>query len=124
MVYIDKNTSRESQNAMQLMYSVYKDGTWSEGKAVDNNSTADFSHMLYVYNDEIYVVYQDAEQEFASTDTINDCTTKLGISVARYDKDADKFTDITRISSDKNNIYESLPVLGRGRRKTYSSVEF
>ena len=112
MVYIDKNTSRESQNAMQLMYSVYKDGTWSEGKAVDNNSTADFSHMLYVYNDEIYVVYQDAEQEFASTDTINDCTTKLGISVARYDKDADKFTDITRISSDKNNIYESLPVLG------------
>ena len=24
MVYIDKNTSRESQNAMQLMYSVYK----------------------------------------------------------------------------------------------------
>ena len=112
MVYIDKNTSRESQNAMQLMYSVYKDGIWSEGKAVDNNSTADFSHMLYVYNDEIYVVYQDAEQEFASTDTINDCTTKLGISVARYDKDADKFTDITRISSDKNNIYESLPVLG------------
>ena len=111
MVWTRADTSRTTANAAQLVYSVYSDGAWSQPKPVNpDNTTADGAAKLASAADgTLYVIYQNANQEWTDDVTAADYAAAQGITAAKFSTDTMGFENVTDLSV--SGIYAYAPVI-------------
>jgi hypothetical protein len=118
MVWMRADTSRETINATQLVYSVYQDGVWSQPQPVDSkNVTADGTHALYTDgNGNLYLVYQRASEQLSNSSTLEDYAAVQSIVVATFQTDTMSFSEVTKLSADDS--YSYAPAIGGSQSAT------
>ena len=111
MVWTRADTSRTTANAAQLVYSVYSNGAWSQPKPVNpDNTTADGAAKLASAADgTLYVIYQNANQEWTDDVTAADYAAAQGITAAKFSTDTMGFENVTDLSV--SGIYAYAPVI-------------
>ena len=112
MVFQSTDNERETANSVKLMYSVYKNGNWSEPKAVWDNGTADYFADIKTINDELYLVWQKSKSKVSSKDTetmLSEMMEKCEICYAKYNKETQTFEQPVYVT--KNNTLDMIPKL-------------
>ena len=79
-------------NALQLYYSYFDGMSWSQPSAVDADGTMDVSASLIAVDNVAYLVWQDASSAISDTATLEDVAPKMGISLATFHKETQKFS--------------------------------
>ena len=98
MVWVDYDNQRTNINKTALFYSVYnpKLKVWSDPQQVENDGTPDDVPVLKVFNDEIYLVWNDADEALEDDSTFLDMLSKMGISYAVFS--GSKFGSVSSVS--------------------------
>lgn len=112
MVFQTTDSERETANSVKLMYSVYKNGNWSEPKAVWDNGTADYFADIKTINDELYLVWQKSKSKVSSEDVneiLSEMMEKCEICYAKYNKELQTFEQPIYVT--KNNTLDMMPKL-------------
>jgi uncharacterized protein YjdB len=107
----DDKTRKAGDNTV-LMYSVYSSGIWSEPKAVWTSETADFYSKPFVYNNELYVVWQKSKAKVTKTnvnDLLAEVSTNSEISFAKWNKSTQKFENQRFLTN--NKILDMYPTI-------------
>ncbi|MFD0826380.1 Ig-like domain-containing protein [Neobacillus sp. M.A.Huq-85] len=112
MLFQSDDKTRKTGDNTVLMYSVFTNGVWSEPKPVWESDTADFFAKPFVYNNELYVLWQKAKAKVTKTD-VNDMLKEVSanseISFAKWNKNTQKFESQRFIT--KNNILDMYPTI-------------
>ncbi len=94
---------REKGNQIAVGYSVYDsaNNSWSTPVPIDDDGTYDTYADAFVYNDDIYAVYANANTTFnEESATIENMAESLEIVLAKFNRDDNKFEVINRITDD------------------------
>lgn len=88
-VWIEDERSRESDaDRTAVYYSVYENEAWSNAQIVSDDTTADFYPMLKKINGEIYLLWSNASDNFATDETdVTKISKSLITSVAKWSDD-------------------------------------
>ncbi|WP_026494714.1 leucine-rich repeat protein [Butyrivibrio sp. WCD3002] len=81
-VWLDADNS--GVNSLKLTYSYFDGNKWSDPAAVDNDGTPDNAPVLCVKDNRAFVIWQNAEREFAADDTLDKLAPNMGIKVAEF----------------------------------------
>lgn len=114
LVWVGDDSLRTDENRTCLYYSVYNEATqtWKTPQAVFNDGKADFNPILKIIDDNIYLVWQKASEEFAQGVTLSEIATKLDIFYAEFDTTTEEFFSIKNISTE-NNVYDYMPTVSK-----------
>lgn len=94
-VWID--TKEADVNAVQVYYSCYENGTWSEEKVVDADGTADFGVKATVVDGKVYVIWQNVSDAITEETTPEELAEMVGIKVGVYNALEDTF-EVTQLA--------------------------
>ena len=86
MAWVDYDTQRSTANQAALYYSVLnKDsGEWSAPAQVENDGTADDLPVLKSFGNNIYLVWNDADEALGDSATMADMLAAMGVSYAVF----------------------------------------
>lgn len=109
----DAGPARDSANRTALYYSVY-DGVsnWSMPRIVSDDNTGDFDFDACVVGDEIYVVWQNADEIFYDSASVEEVAGKMGISVSKYLISEDKFSDAWNLTKNNDGLDAMPSIVG------------
>lgn len=108
MVFRYDDSSRDTPNMGQLMYSVQKDGVWQKPRPVDNNELADIRFQLYSDGNNIYLTYQEAVEKLTEkTSALNELLKHTQLRVAEFDMEAESFRESTALTEAESVVYAS-----------------
>lgn len=98
MVWVDYDNERANINKTALFYSVYspEQGDWSDPQQVENDGTPDDFPVLKVFDNKIYLVWNDADKALAEDATFLDMLSGMGISYAVFN--GSTFTSVSSVS--------------------------
>ncbi len=85
MVWIDDDPARNDINRTALMYSVCRNGAWSEPSRIENDGTADFDFDLRTDGYKAAVVWQDANAPLSNDAELEQMAASLELSYAVFD---------------------------------------
>ena len=83
-----------------LMYSVYKDGNWSNPTAVYDSNYADFDYDVYNDGNNLYITWQSVNDDINDSTDINAMSCACEIFFAEFDKDTQKFANVMQLTDD------------------------
>ena len=110
IIFFQSNVGQEDTSLIELMYSVYEDGYWSEPQAVYEDKTNDLFYKVVENGDSLYIVWQNVVSEIEAEDAeevINELAQKSEIFVAKWDAGSQNFIDIKNLSN--NTTLDMLP---------------
>jgi uncharacterized protein YjdB len=112
MFFHSDDTTRNAGDNTVLMYSVYSSGVWSEPKPVWASETGDFYSKPFVYNNELYVIWQKSKAKVTKTD-VNELLTEVSanseMSFAKWNKTTQSFESQGLITN--NNLLDMYPTI-------------
>ena len=111
LVWVDDDSTRDTYNRYKLVYSLYKNGSWSAPKAVADAGTMDYAPSVMAVGDDIYVVYQNFNKKFVSYDenTFFELNKSSEIKIAKYNSNTDLFDSVKTVTS--NNTFDYNPCI-------------
>lgn len=126
MAFLDADTSRGNNNATVVKYSVYDKTTrqWSSPVILDTNNTGDYSPLLYLIGDDIYLTYMDSSQEYeddepsdlpgeeaAAIEKLLDDAKSLNLCMAKFNRETGMFDAVDTIA-EAGNMIRSAAAMG------------
>lgn len=112
LIWIMDDTTRESANRTELVYSLYDEttATWTEPVAVFDDGTADFLPDVVSDGNNVWVVWQNMNKTFTEDiASMENYSTAAEIYVAKYNGEAGIFEDAIQITDD--SIVDSMPAI-------------
>lgn len=122
-VYFAEDLSADPTAAKMLVYRVYQNYAWSDALPVEPDGTGDSEFDLIVYNNEVYLVYTEANAKYCADDyadsrqLICELTNAQDITVAKFDTGSMAFTGFTALTQD--HYYDSMPGFGIVNNQLY-----
>ena len=111
------DSKKTTGNNVVLMYSVYDNNTdsWLEPKVVSEGNSSDLYAKSFVYNNELYVIWQKIKTEVVSTEAnelLDEMSANIDISFAKWNKTTNSFDQIYVNNDNKLDIYPNLAIDG------------
>lgn len=105
LVWNGDDGTKSDINRSSLMYSVYKNGSWSDTAAINEDGTATLDFRIAQDGDNIYIVYQKLNKVLDDDTSLEDMLKQTDLYYTKYSGGG--FSEPTRITSD-NEIYETI----------------
>lgn len=103
MTYIDSSAERTNVNSPILMYSIFKNNTWSEPQPIFNDGTADFEPMICSDNNGgVHIVWQNAISLFKDDVTLEEMTSQIDLSYIHWN--GNSFDNLMSITNNNSNL--------------------
>ena len=96
---VNSDLSRGINNQTYIATTVFKDGKWSEIKAVNDSSLAEFAPKLYKSGNDIFLIYQQALKTFDDSDESSEITKNIGIAVSKFNPETLTFENTNTVYS-------------------------
>lgn len=111
MAWIEDNSKRDTYNRMQLVYSIWANGTWSKPKAVDDDGTNDGYPALSTDGKNVFIAWQNVKRKLTEqdADSIDAILQNSEIDIAEFDWNKDEF--VNRKTLTNNETYDYMPTL-------------
>lgn len=111
MAWIEDNSKRDTYNRMQLVYSIWANGTWSKPKAVDDDGTNDGYPALSTDGKNVFIAWQNVKRKLAEqdADSIDAILQNSEIDIAEFDWNKDAFVNKKALTN--NETYDYMPTL-------------
>ena len=106
MTYLD-DTEENVGGQTTLMYRLYQNGAWSDGKPVDKTGRLDTAAQMFSHNGFTYVMYENSDVAITEDMSEEEILQHLTLKVARYDEESQTFDKvITLREAGKNWSYK------------------
>ena len=106
MTYLD-DTEENSGGQTTLMYRLYQNGAWSDGKPVDKTGRLDTAAQMFSHNGFTYVMYENSDVAITEDMSEEEILQHLTLKVARYNEESQTFDkDVTLREAGKNWSYK------------------
>lgn len=106
MTYLD-DTEENSGGQTTLMYRLYQNGAWSDGKPVDKTGRLDTAAQMFSHNGFTYVMYENSDVAITEDMSEEEILQHLTLKVARYDEESQTFDKIVTLrEAGKNWSYK------------------
>ena len=106
MTYLD-DTEENSGGQTTLMYRLYQNGAWSDGKPVDKTGRLDTAAQMFSYNGFTYVMYENSDVAITEDMSEEEILQHLALKVARYDEESQTFDKVVTLrKAGKNWSYK------------------
>lgn len=112
LVWIMDDTTRESANRTELVYSLYDEttATWSEPVAIFDDGTADFTPDVVSDGNNVWVTWQNMNTTFTEdTATMENYSAASEIYVAKYNGETSEFETSIQVTND--TVVDSMPAI-------------
>ena len=96
---VNSDLSRGINNQTYIATTVFKDGKWSEIKAVNDSSLAEFAPKLYKSGNDIFLIYQQALKTFDDSAESSEITKNIGIAVSKFNPETLTFENTNTVYS-------------------------
>ena len=115
LAYLTNMADRTDGNQSTLVYSIYDtaNDSWGTPAAVYDNGTADFNPDFYSDGQDIYAVWQDADSALESELTLNQIADRLGLTVAKYDRETASFKVIGTMKAEGNLLKQQPQIAAK-----------
>lgn len=115
LAYLTNMADRADGNQSTLVYSIYDaaNDSWGTPAAVYDNGTADFNPDFYSDGQDIYAVWQDADLALESELTLNQIADRLGLTVAKYDRETASFKVIGTMKAEGNLLKQQPQIAAK-----------
>ena len=139
MTYLD-DTEENSGGQTTLMYRLYQNGAWSDGKPVDKTERLDTAAQMFSHNGFTYVMYENSDVAITEDMSEEEILQHLTLKVVRYDEESQTFDKVVTLrkagknwsykyqfASDGTDLYavwgenSSDALLEEGKTKIYRS---
>ena len=114
--------NRETGNHTQLVYSIEKNGIWSEPVPVFESETADFFFNSAVCNGKLVVAWQKTKNfvhSFDASELLTGISSNSEIFVASFDGSREKFTNVQCLTD--NTVIDMMPIVSADTENIYIS---
>ena len=106
MTYLD-DTEENSGGQTTLMYRLYQNGAWSDGKPVDKTGRLDTAAQMFSHNGFTYVMYENSDVAITEDMSEEEILQHLSLKVARYDEESQTFDKVVTLrKAGKNWSYK------------------
>ncbi len=106
MIYLD-DTEESSGGQTTLMYRLYQNGAWSDGKPVDKTGRLDTAAQMLSYNGFTYVMYENSDVAITEDMSEEEILRHLTLKIARYDEENQTFDKVVTLrEAGKNWSYK------------------
>ena len=106
MTYLD-DTEENAGGQTTLMYRLYQNGAWSDGKPVDKTGRLDTAAQMFSHNGFTYVMYENSDVAITEDMSEEEILQHLTLKAARYDEESQTFDKvITLREAGKNWSYK------------------
>ena len=106
MTYLD-DTEENSGGQTTLMYRLYQNGAWSDGKLVDKTGRLDTAAQMFSHNGFTYVMYENSDVAITEDMSEEEILQHLTLKVARYDEESQTFDKVVTLrEAGKNWSYK------------------
>ena len=106
MTYLD-DTEENSGGQTTLMYRLYQNGAWSDGKPVDKTGRLDTAAQMFSHNGFTYVMYENSDVAITEDMSEEEILQHLTLKVARYDEESQTFDKVVTLrKAGKNWSYK------------------
>ena len=106
MTYLD-DTEESSGGQTTLMYRLYQNGAWSDGKPVDKTGRLDTAAQMFSHNGFTYVMYENSDVAITEDMSEEEILQHLTLKVARYDEESQTFDKVVTLrEAGKNWSYK------------------
>ena len=95
----NSDVSRGVNNQSYVVTSVFKDGKWSNVKAVNDTGYGEYSPKLYKSGNDIFLIYQQATKLFSDDASNSEITDNIGIAVSKFNYETLEFENTNVIYS-------------------------
>lgn len=119
MFYNTENLQQNVANASKIAYSLYEDGVFTEPVYVSDSQFGQYGYDVYEYDDEIYIIWQEANKVWDETATLTGVSQSIELKAAKYDKESKTFIQLGTITN--NNITESSPQIMAENGQIYAT---
>lgn len=82
MFWIEDESQRTERNRQRLVYSLYDGDRWSDPLPVHDDGTADFAPRAVYTEDATYIIWQNADKQFDTTETSAEYALSMDIYAA------------------------------------------
>ena len=106
LCWVDDARDRNDMNRTALYYSVFDGETYTEPRQVDDDMTADFDPYLAGDGDRVYLVWQNADEQFFDDVSVEDMSAGMGIKIAEWTGNG--FSNVTELT-EKSDGYQAMP---------------
>ena len=106
MTYLD-DTEENAGGQTTLMYRLYQNGAWSDGKPVDKTGRLDTAAQMFSHNGFTYVMYENSDVAITEDMSEEEILQHLTLKVARYDEESQTFDKVVTLrEAGKNWSYK------------------
>lgn len=106
MTYLD-DTEENAGGQTTLMYRLYQNGAWSDGKPVDKTGRLDTAAQMFSHNGFTYVMYENSDVAITEDMSEEEILQHLALKVARYDEESQTFDKVVTLrKAGKNWSYK------------------
>ena len=106
MTYLD-DTEENAAGQTTLMYRLYQNGAWSDGKPVDKTGRLDMAAQMFSHNGFTYVMYENSDVAITEDMSEEEILQHLTLKVARYDEESQTFDKVVTLrKAGKNWSYK------------------
>ena len=106
MTYLD-DTEENSGGQTTLMYRLYQNGAWSDGKPVDKTGRLDTAAQMVSHNGFTYVMYENSDVAITEDMSEEEILQHLSLKIARYDEESQTFDKVVTLrEAGKNWSYK------------------
>ena len=106
MTYLD-DTEENSGGQTTLMYRLYQNGAWSDGKPVDKTGRLDTAAQMFSHNGFTYVMYENSDVAITEDMSEEEILQHLTLKVVRYDEESQTFDKVVTLrKAGKNWSYK------------------
>lgn len=102
MTYLD-DTEENSGGQTTLMYRLYQNGAWSDGKPVDKTGRLDTAAQMFSHNGFTYVMYENSDVAITEDMSEEEILQHLTLKVARYDEESQTFDKVITLREARKN---------------------
>ena len=106
MTYLD-DTEENAGGQTTLMYRLYQNGAWSDGKPVDKTGRLDTAAQMVSHNGFTYVMYENSDVAITEDMSEEEILQHLALKVARYNEESQTFDKVVTLrEAGKNWSYK------------------
>lgn len=96
MTYLD-DTEENAGDQTTLMYRLYQNGAWSDGKPVDKTGRLDTAAQMVSHNGFTYVMYENSDVAITEDMSEEEILQHLALKVVRYDEESQTFDKVVTL---------------------------
>lgn len=106
LLWTGDDGTKSDINRTSLMYSIYKNGIWSETQKIAEDGTATGSFKAVSNGEKVYIVYQKLSQVLDDNTSVDDMLAAADLYVVKYENGA--FSLPICLNNYDNTAYESI----------------